>query len=76
MLNHVLNMRINNLLMSPFNLSFITLHRDSTTQVNTLCERELSAFILVEPVLLFDNPCNVYPVTINAMLKHYPFQNL
>lgn len=39
------------------NRRFITLHRDSTTQVNTLCERELSTFILVAPVLLFDKPC-------------------
>lgn len=37
----------------------ITLHRDSTTQVKTVCERELSEFILVAPTLLFDNPCTM-----------------
>lgn len=34
-----------------------TLHLDSTTQVNTLCDRELSAFKLVAPVFLFEKPC-------------------
>lgn len=42
----------------------ITLYRDSTTQVKTVCERELSALILVEPVLLFDNPCNNVHVSL------------
>jgi hypothetical protein len=46
-----------------------TLHRDSTTQVKTLCERELSAFMLVAPVLLLDSPCVVYFTAINTMLE-------
>jgi len=32
------------------------LHRDSTTQVNTQCDLELSVFTLVAPVLLFPKP--------------------
>lgn len=42
----------------------ITLYLDSTMQVKTLWERELSAFMLVEPVLLFDKPCRIYAVDI------------
>lgn len=42
----------------------VTLYRDSTMQVKTLWERELSAFMLVEPVLLFDKPCKIYSVDI------------
>lgn len=48
----------------------ITLHLDSTTQVNTVCERELSAFILVEPVLLFDIPCKNYSAVVNMMPEY------
>lgn len=33
-----------------------TLQCDSTTQVNTQCDLELSAFTLVAPVLLFAKP--------------------
>ena len=46
----------------------LTLHRDSTTQVKTLCERELSVFILVAPVLLLDSPWRIYLAAINIML--------
>jgi len=38
---------------------------DSTTQVNTQCDLELSAFTLVAPVLLFANPCTSF------RCKHY-----
>lgn len=47
---------------------FLTLHRDSTMQVKTLCERELSALILVAPVLLFDSPCIILSEACKCIL--------
>ena len=55
--------------MQQFSSQTITLYRDSTTQVKTVCERELSALILVEPVLLFDNPCNKVCVSQPSALE-------
>lgn len=45
-----------------------TLHLDSIIQVKTLCERELSAFMLVAPVLLFNNPCIRHRYNTNKLL--------
>lgn len=45
--------------MNPLQMGGSTLQCDSTTQVKTLCERELSALILVEPVLRCDSPCTI-----------------
>ena len=49
-------------------LVIITFNRDSTTQVNTLCERELSIFRLVAPVLRFDKPC----LFVDKYQQYYP----
>jgi hypothetical protein len=52
-----------------YKLTFlITFNRDSTTQVNTLCERELSIFRLVAPVLRFDKPC----IFVDKYQQYYP----
>lgn len=50
--------------LAGLNKNDVTLHRDSTTQVKTVCERELSALMLVAPVLLLDSPCIIYLVAV------------
>lgn len=54
--------------------SVITVYWDSTTQVNTVCERELSALILVEPVLLFDKPCITYMLVTEFLKQIFKLQ--